>query len=552
MAKNNSDIFTQKVKPIMDKVRNDLQNRQADEYEAHSNTMAAMFAGAVGPDGGSAATAVVMNNIYTIGKWNSKTTEDYIQMVKDELKRQGITVDAKIEKQMIDHLINQRIPQSSAEYILKKAGEGTLFFVPQRIRQSNLERHIENEAEKRYNPSVWEDITGNVLALGANYGTTMGFGGFWGQTALDLSTVATDSLAPGQQENYLFTQAKTAKEEVEAASKRNVTIPKWMLTVNGLNTLGKATDEKLTSVLKWAISNGKVFSDNVNSAVGKGERTIKISGKTFSVTEGTIRAMEYEAFAKAIQREQTARLEAGKDAVHYGNIEEAEEHPLTTTLNNPEQTQPQAQAQAETATGNYSGWNHLLGSMGLGGIGDTFNHLGVTLAMIPDMLLGIFTGKTKSVGLNQSSLMPLAALIGGSFIKNPFLKIPLMLYGGANLFNKLGQESLNEYREGHGIKGSNAVMYKRYEDEALDKRISNPHVESNVLIVDIDNIPRIITLPPTLVDAYNQGAIPLNTLANRILAKTDQMSQEATMNQAEEASRRYEKSQQQEQSRGIR
>ena len=550
MANNNSDIFAKKIKPIMDKVRDDLQNRQADEYEAHSNTMAAMFAGAVGPDGGSAATAVVMNNIYTIGKWNSKTTEDYIQMVKDELKRQGITVDAKIEKQMIDHLINQRIPQSSAEYILKKAGEGTLFFLPQRIRQSNLERHIENEAEKRYNPSVWEDITGNVLAWGANYGTTMGFGGFWGQTALDLSSVATDSFAPGQQENYLITQAKTTKEEVEAASKKKVASPKWMLTVNGLNSLGAATDAKLSSALKWATSNAKVFRDNVNSAVGKGERTIKISGKTFSVAEGTIRAMEYEAFAKAIQREQAARLEAGKDAVHYGNIDEAEEHPLTTTTNNPEQVQPQALA--ETANGNYSGWNNLLGSMGLGGIGDTFNHLGVTLAMLPDMLLGIFTGKTKSVGLNQSSLMPLAALIGGSFIKNPFLKIPLMLYGGANLFNKLGQESLIEYREEHGIKGSNTVMYKRYEDEELDKRISNPHVESNVLIVDIDNIPRIITLPQTLVDAYNQGAIPLNTLANRILAKTDQMSQNATMNQAEEASRRYEQSQQQEQSRGIR
>lgn len=550
MANNNSDIFTQKVKPIMDSVRADLQNKQADEYEAHSNSMAAMFAGAAGPDGGAASTAAVMSNVYTIGKWSRKTTEDYIGMVKAELKKKGITVDAKIEKKMIDYLVSQRIPQSSAEYIMKKAAEGSLFFIPERVRQSSLDRHIEAEAENRYKPAVWEDITGNVLSWGVNYGTTMGAGGFWGQTALDLSSVATDSLAPGQQQNYLVNQAKTAKEEVEAASKKKVTSPKWMLNVNGLNSLGAATDAKLSSALKWATSNAKVFRDNVNSAVGKGERTIKISGKTFSVAEGTIRAMEYDAFANAIQKEQTARLNAGKDAVHYSNIAEADEHPLTTTQNSPEQSQ--TQAQAETANGNYSGWNNLLGSMGLGGIGDTFNHLGVTLAMLPDMLLGIFTGKTKSVGLNQSSLMPLAALIGGSFIKNPFLKIPLMLYGGANLFNKLGQESLNEYREEHGIKGSNTVMYKRYEDEALDKRISNPHVESNVLIVDIDNIPRIITLPQTLVDAYNQGAIPLNTLANRILAKTDQMSQNATMNQAEEASRRYEQSQQQEQSRGIR
>lgn len=44
-------------------------------------------------------------------------------------------------------------------------------------------------------------------------------------------------------------------------------------------------------------------------------------------------------------------------------------------------------------------------------------------------------------------MMPLAALIGGSFIKNPLLKIPMMLYGGANLINKVGQESLAEYRQ---------------------------------------------------------------------------------------------------------
>jgi hypothetical protein len=35
-----------------------------------------------------------------------------------------------------------------------------------------------------------------------------------------------------------------------------------------------------------------------------------------------------------------------------------------------------------------------------------------------------------------------------------------------------------------------------------------------------------------VVDAYNQGALPLNTLANAILAKNDQMRQMASENYA--------------------
>lgn len=185
--------------------------------------------------------------------------------------------------------------------------------------------------------------------------------------------------------------------------------------------------------------------------------------------------------------------------------------------------------------------------MGLAGIGDTTNHLGFTLAMLPDMLLGIFTGKTKSIGLNSGTLMPLAALISGTFIRNPLLKIPMMLWGGANLVNKVGQEALAEQRQEHP---ETKTRYKVYADEALNERIKNPHVEGNVLIVDIDNTPRIVTLPDSVADAYQSGAIPLNTLANRILAKTDQMA--VSQHQQQSASEKFEQSQEREQTRGIR
>lgn len=47
-------------------------------------------------------------------------------------------------------------------------------------------------------------------------------------------------------------------------------------------------------------------------------------------------------------------------------------------------------------------------------------------------------------------MMPLAALVSGTFISNPLMKIPLMLYGGASLFNTVGQEALAEYRKENG------------------------------------------------------------------------------------------------------
>ena len=128
-----------------------------------------------------------------------------------------------------------------------------------------------------------------------------------------------------------------------------------------------------------------------------------------------------------------------------------------------------------------------------------------------------------------------------------------MLYGGANLVNKVGHEALADYRQEHGIMPS-AARYKQYPDEELNPRIVNPHVEGNVLIVDIDHVPRIVTMPPTLADAYQSGAIPLNTLANHILAKSEQMQQTITKEQEPQvdASRKYEQRQQREQVRGIR
>lgn len=529
---DNRDIFKTTVVPIMDRVRDELQRKQADEFRRHTTSFGALMAGAAGPDGGMAAMDAYDQRIYYIGEWNSKTVEDYVEMVKKELRKQHVTVDAVMEQKMIDHLIEQQMPKSTADYILRKAAEKSLFYLPQKARTSSLQDHINKEGEKRHAPSLLEEASGNILGWLSNVATTAGFGGFWGQVAMDAAVEGTDRLNSNNQERYLASQRELGRKEVAAASKKTVTIPKWMLTQMGFDRIADATDQQLVTALKWAKANGSNYRKSVETALKNGSRTVKAAGKTttISVSEATIRAMQYEAFAKAIQKEQGVRAAAEQEVqTRQSSIAEAQDIPASMTTENTNTQQPvplQEQAGTQPSqtvqnTGNYDGWNNLLDSVGLSGIGDTARHLGLTLATLPDMLLGVFTGRTKSVGLNKSTMIPLAALISGTFIRNPLLKIPLMLYGGANLVNKVGQEAMEEYRQEHGHTA--VVRYKQYPDEALNERITNPHVEGNVLIVDIDHVPRIVTLPPTLAEAYQSGAVPLNTLANRILAKTEQM-----------------------------
>ena len=114
MAETSNDkLFRTKVLPIMDKVMRDLRLKQSEEMAIHTSSLPYIMAGAAGPDGGMSAQAASLASLRYTGKWNSKHTEDYIQMVKDELKKQHIIVTPEIEKMMIEKMIKDEIPKSS-------------------------------------------------------------------------------------------------------------------------------------------------------------------------------------------------------------------------------------------------------------------------------------------------------------------------------------------------------------------------------------------------------------------------------------------------------
>lgn len=457
MAESSNDkLFRTKVLPIMDKVMADLRHKQLEEIGRHTTSLPYILAAAAGPDGGMAAQAASLDTLRYTGKWNSKHTEDYIQMVKDELKKQKINVTPEIEKKMIDKMIKDEIPKSSIEYIMKKAATSTLFYLPQALNKSPLENHISEQAEKRYNPKGWEKGTGWALGATADFLSTGGMGGGWG------------------------TAAKFVAVDVAMNA--------------GLDALGSSADDDVPLII--------APEHRADYKKQKENQAAKHENKPHSTT--------------------TAKQEVKHDPPQEQSGEKQNETVTTTQLQEPQPEQPQQT--------NQGGWTGLLSSFGLNGLSDIGNNLGYVLAMLPDMLIGALTGKSKSLGL-KDNLMPLASIVAGMFVRNPIMKMVLIGMGGLNLLNKAGHEAIDDHRgQSQGAGSSMRANYKVYQDEELNARIIQPQIKGNCLIATIDKVPCTIALPDKVVDAYNQGALPLNTLANAVLAKNDQMRQLASEN----------------------
>ena len=458
MAESSNDkLFRTKVLPIMDKVMADLRHKQLEEIGRHTTSLPYILAAAAGPDGGMAAQAASLDTLRYTGKWNSKHTEDYIQMVKDELKKQKINVTPEIEKKMIDKMIKDEIPKSSIEYIMKKAATSTLFYLPQALNKSPLENHISEQAEKRYNPKGWEKGTGWALGATADFLSTGGMGGGWG------------------------TAAKFVAVDVAMNA--------------GLDALGSSADDDVPLII--------APEHRADYKKQKENQTAKPKNKPQSTT--------------------TAKQEVKQDPPQEQSGEKQNETVTTTTQ--PQEPQPEQPQQT-----NQGGWTGLLSSFGLNGLSDIGNNLGYVLAMLPDMLIGAFTGKSKSLRL-KDNLTSLASIVAGMFVRTPLMKMILIGMGGLNLLNKAGHEAIDDHRGlSQGAGSSMRANYKVYQDEELNARIIQPQIKGNCLIATIDKVPCTIALPDKVVDAYNQGALPLNTLANAVLAKNDQMRQLASEN----------------------
>lgn len=565
--------FDGKLAPVMKQVRDELTHKQLEERGRYQSSLAGVLA---------SANPYVNNTEFVLkqtGKWNSKTTEDYLAMCNQKIwKDKNIVKDLallagewrnavvkeigrskydalskacgedlayayvaqRMEDLMIGKLVKDNTPKSTMDYILRKAAQNSIWGLQEELMKSPLTAEIEARGEKAYKPSKTEKFAGRATASVMD-AVTMGGIGSW----KSLATLVGSDMALG----YIL-DSKKGNGEQRKEQAMELSISKGVFGQNGNAFTGFRSQAKKVN----ATDNGYVKTLN-----SKLHNKIHIPQKAF-----TPMAWTDNSFKFPFQKEQEKRndpkyknvpliVAPGKEDAYLeekakhdaAKIAEAEriikERNETEALQeDAEQQQSEETQQEQPERDNSNGWEGLLKNFGLNGFSDIGNNLGYVIAMLPDILVGLFTGKTQSLGL-KDNMMPIAAILAGMFVKNPLLKMTLIGMGGANLLNKAGHEALANKREsndGNAVSYDNttsqAVQYKSYPDEPLNLRIVNPVLQGNCLVATIDRVPYTIQLPEHVVGAYQAGALPLNTLANAVLAKSDQMRQMAERNYGEQ------------------
>ena len=552
--------FDGKLAPVMKQVRDELTHKQLEERGRYQSSLAGVLA---------SANPYVNNTEFVLkqtGKWNSKTTEDYLAMCNQKIwKDKNIVKDLallagewrnavvkeigrskydalskacgedlayayvaqRMEDLMIGKLVKDNTPKSTMDYILRKAAQNSIWGLQEELMKSPLTAEIEARGEKAYKPSKTEKFAGRATASVMD-AVTMGGIGSW----KSLATLVGSDMALG----YIL-DSKKGNGEQRKEQAMELSISKGVFGQNGNAFTGFRSQAKKVN----ATDNGYVKTLN-----SKLHNKIHIPQKAF-----TPMAWTDNSFKFPFQKEQEKRndpkyknvpliVAPGKEDAYLeekakhdaAKIAEAEriikERNETEALQeDAEQQQSEDTQQEQPERDNSNGWDGLLKNFGLDGFGDIGNNLGYVIAMLPDILVGMFTDKTQSLGLKEN-MMPIASILAGMFVKNPLLKMTLIGMGGANLLNKAGHEALANKQKGNESNvalgsNTNAVRYKSYPDEPLNPRIANPVLQGNCLVATIDKVPYTIQLPEHVVGAYQAGALPLNTLANSILAKSDQM-----------------------------
>lgn len=559
--------FDGKLAPVMKQVRDDLTHKQLEERCRYQSSLTGVLASA-NPYADN--TEFVLKQI---GKWNSKTTEDYLAMCNQKIWKDKTIVkdlatiagewrnavvkeigrskyDAlskacgedlayayiaqRMENLMIGKLVKDNTPKSTMDYILRKAAQDSIWGLQEEQMKSPLTAEIEARGEKAYKPSKTEKFAGKATASVVD-AVTMGGIGSW----KSLATFVGSDMALGY---ALDTKKGNTEQRKEQAME--LSISKGVFGQSGNAFAGFRSQAKKVN----ATDNG--YLKSINSKLNN---KIHIPQKAITRMAWTDNSFKFPFQKEQEKRndpkyknvplivapgkedaylEEKAKHDAAKVAEAERIIQEKEEAQQTET-DEQQQAQSEEDLQEQPENDNSNGWEGLLKNFGLNGFSDIGNNLGYVIAMLPDILVGLFTGKTQSLGL-KDNMMPIAAILAGMFVKNPLLKMTLIGMGGANLLNKAGHEALANKRDGndgnavsYGNTTAQAVQYKSYPDEPLNPRIANPVLQGNCLVATIDRVPYTIQLPEHVVGAYQAGALPLNTLANSILAKSDQMRQVA-------------------------
>ena len=537
---------------IMDDVRRDLTQKQGEERAEWNLSLGGILSAMA--DASNCAPGIDTSSqiLKATGEWNSKTTEDYLVMCKEAVVKDkelyhdivdltiewrkamvesigrerydraskqigcdlaSAYVDYRLQQTMIDRLIDKETPKSTAEYIIRKAAGESLFGLPYTLNRSPLEAQIAAEAEAKYKANGWEWGGAKAASFAIDTVATMGCGS-WANLA---KLVGVEVVFAGV-EAYVDSKKKDNTITIEQCISQGI--------------FGSGENENVFDSIKtkagWLDAANSEGVARINSNLKRPVGTFSLGG--FISRGAKTLFAPLASFAGNVKKivEQVAQNSNGEQSQQGNNVSSTRsaEAELAARSSNPtseqsmedntrkEAEKPDDDKIRQEQGANQEGWGSLMSDLGFTGLGDIGHNLGYVIAMMPDIIVGMLTGKTQSLHL-RDNLIPMASVVAGLFVKNPILKMVLIGMGGLNLVNKAGHESLERHNNPDGPR------FKRYEDQELNPRITGPVINGNCLVANIDRTPCSVMLPDNVVAAYQSGALPLNTLANAVLARHD-------------------------------
>ena len=535
--------FDANIAGVMDDVRSDLTKKQGQERAEWNMSLGGILSAMA--DASHCAPGIDTSSqiLKATGEWNSKTTEDYLVMCKEavvkdkELSHDIVAltiswrsamvasigrerydkapqqigcdlaaayIDYRLQQTMIDRLIDKETPKSTAEYIIRKAAGESLFGLPYTLNKSPLEAEISREAEARYKANGWEWGGAKVASFAIDTVATMGCGSW-----ANLAKLAGVEVVFAGVEAYVDSKKKDNTITIEQC------ISQGLFGSRGHENVF----ESIRTQAAWLDAERSEGVTRINSNLKRPVGTFSLGGyisrgaKAFVAPIANVVGNFRKSFEEAAQN--AARTPQNQDAPSGKDISPTRAAEAQLAADGAKLRQEQEANQA--------GWGSLMADLGFNGLGDIGHNLGYVIAMMPDILVGMMTGKTQSLHL-RDNLIPMASVVAGLFVKNPILKMVLIGMGGLNLVNKAGHESIERHNNPNGPR------FKQYEDQELNPRITGPVINGNCLVANIDRTPCSIMLPDNVVAAYQSGALPLNTLANTVLARHDANSQLAQEN----------------------
>lgn len=425
-------------------------------------------------------------------------------------------VGYRLEKRMIDYEVEKNSYSGSLDYMFDEARRSSIM---NRCPTPALQQYIDKKVIEKYNPSLLEKGAGKTLGVlsdtiitapvcgvssWSSFARNMGF-----DLAVQVGKEVSETEASRQHErdndvSRIMSKAIFGSNHDVFASFRSASS-----SVNPYSSdVVQNANHSLSQKIARSSGSGKGFplSGGLSSGFGKKTPDVGVNSTGIDLQMSHLNQQAEMSFA--------VREKFG-DGAHASQ-------PVDSSV------------PVEGSAKSVSGWGGLLDQFGLGDFGKVGKNLGYVLAMLPDMLIGMFTGKSRNLKFGDN-LLPIGSIIAGMFVKNPILKLLLIGLGGANLLNKAGHEAL-DHRDS---RQQPVRQYRQYPNEVLDSRVQQPVMKGNTLIVSIDNIPMVITVNDEAVDAYEKGMLPLNTLANAVLRRYDEHKESVSENYEQSVSQEH-------------